>query len=581
MRRTKIVATLGPATDGPGVLEALLQAGVDIVRINFSHGHHGEHKARLNAINALEERYGPVAVLVDTRGPELRLGRIPEGPITLTEGQKILLTGQDVSAAPRRLPVSYGDFYRFLKPNDRILLSDGLVELEVLEVNQEVLCRVLNGGEISSFKGINTPGISMNLPSLTQQDREDISFAIEQEVDFVASSFVRQPQDVIEIRRLIEEQGGHQHIIAKIENQEGVEHVAEILELADGLMVARGDLGVEIPPEKIPALQKTMIRQCNRVGKPVITATQMLESMIYNPRPTRAEASDVANAIYDGTDATMLSGETAIGRYPVETVKTMARIAVETEGSLSYGEILNHKRFRPLCTVTDSISYSTCDTAHDLQARAIITATRSGFTARMVSKYRPRSPIAAATPNQQVLKKLILSWGVYPLLVEPTDSTDKMIEASVEAALVQGIISQGDLVVITAGSPVGVPGTTNLLKVHIAGDIIIQGVGIGQEAVTGQVHRVKSPEDLKEELDQGVILVTPTTTPEMVPFLGKIAALITEEGGLTSHGAILGLELGIPVVVGAENATTILKENALITVDSSRGIIYSGRTKVL
>lgn len=580
MRKTKIVATLGPATLKEGVLEELLTAGVDVVRLNFSHGSREEHMRHLKAVKELERVVGPVAVLVDTRGPELRLRDVEGKGLFLVEGQKIFLTGQDVLGTKERLSVNYPQIATSLRPGDQVLLADGLVELHVLAVEEDALCKVMNSGEIASHKGVNIPGVSLDLPSLTEQDYNDILFAIEMKADFIAASFIRRPQDIIEIRRVIEEADGDQHIIAKIENEEGVKNVEEILDLADGLMVARGDLGVEIAPEKIPALQKSMIRLCNSVGKPVITATQMLESMIHNPRPTRAEASDVANAIYDGTDATMLSGETAIGAYPGKVVKTMARIAIETEGSLSYEEILNHKRFSPLCTVTDSISYSTCDTAHDLNASAIITATRSGFTARMVSKYRPRSLIVAATPIERVLKKLILSWGVYPLLVAPTNSTDMMIDSSVEAALHHKLIKEGDLVVITAGAPVGVPGTTNLLKVHIAGEIAIRGMGIGRGSATGKV-RVIEKQGHFEDLKEGEILVTTSIAEEFDPSLKKALAIITETGGLTSHAALIGLELGIPVVVGAKGATTILKSGSLITVDSSRGLIYNGRARVL
>lgn len=579
MRKTKIVATLGPATLREGVLENLLKAGVDVVRLNFSHGSREEHGRHLKAIRELEKVVGPVAVLVDTRGPEVRLRGIEGERLLLSEGEEVLLTGRDVLGTRERLSINYPSISESLQSGDRVLLADGLVELVVLAVEEDILCKVMNTGEIQSHKGVNIPGVSLHLPSLTREDHEDILFGIEMNVDYVAASFIRRPQDIIEMRRVIEEAGGDQHIIAKIENEEGVRNVEDILDLADGLMVARGDLGVEIAPEKIPALQKSMIRLCNSAGKPVITATQMLESMIQNPRPTRAEASDVANAIYDGTDATMLSGETAIGAYPVRAVKTMALIAIETENSLSYEELLNHKRFSPQCTITDSISYSTCDTAHDLDASAIITATRSGFTTRMVSKYRPRSLIIAATPMERVLKRLILSWGVYPILVHPTKSTDTMIESSVEAALKNKLIKEGDLVVITAGSPVGVPGTTNLLKVHIAGQVVIRGTGIGGEAVTGKVHIIK--EQHFEDLKEGEILITPSISEKFDPSLKRALAIITETGGLTSHAALIGIELGIPVVVGARGATTTLKNGALITVDSTRGLIYNGWVKVL
>ena len=583
MRKTKIVATLGPATDPDRILKEMLEAGLDLVRLNFSHGSHQEHRDRIEKIREIEAQMDVnLAVLLDTSGPEIRVGELEGGSLSLEKGQQIALTGREITGSCDQIPLSYKKLSSYLQKDDRVLLDDGLIELKVTEVGEDdVYCRVLNNGTIKSHKGVNIPGVKLDLPSLTAKDREDIRLGIQLDVDYIAASFIRSAGDVIAIRKVIEGAGGDQHIIAKIENQEGVSNIDSILDVADGIMVARGDLGVEIPPERIPALQKSMISKCNKAGKPVITATQMLESMINNPRPTRAEASDVANAIYDGTDATMLSGETAIGSFPVESVRMMANIALQTEESLSYEQSLDYKRLHPPRTVTDSISFSTCDTAHDLKEGAIITSTRSGYTARMVSKYRPRALIVAATPVKRVVKKLKLCWGVYPLLVDDIKNTDQMIDASVQVALDHGLIEEGELVVITAGAPVGVPGTTNLLKVHTAGEVVIRGTGIGKGALSGQVVVAESARQALDKVETGDILVARETDREYMPVLQDVKAIVTERGGLTSHAAVVGIELGIPVIVGASGATEILKDGTIVTVDSLRGLVYHGRARVL
>ncbi|NPV29556.1 MAG: pyruvate kinase [Firmicutes bacterium] len=583
MRKTKIVCTIGPASDSLEVMKELLKAGMDVARLNFSHGTHEEHERRLhNLRRAAAELGSNLAIMLDTKGPEIRIGLLKGGRVLLREGARVTLTTEEIEGDENRISVTYKGLPRSVKPGDMVLLDDGMIGLKVLEAGDtEVDCEVVFGGELTNRKGVNLPGVPLDLPAVTEQDVADINFGIDHEVDFIAASFVRRAADVLAVRRLLEARDADIHIIAKIENEEGVKNLDEIIKVADGVMVARGDLGVEIPTEEVPLIQKKIIEKCNRAGKPVITATQMLESMIRNPRPTRAEASDVANAILDGTDAVMLSGETASGKYPVEAVRIMARIAERTEQALDYGQILLKKGAAAPRTITDAISHATCTTAQDLGAAAIITVTKSGFTARMVSKYRPRAPIVAVSPSEKVRRKLSLVWGVQALGIPFTANTDEMIKEAVDTGLAEGLIKCGDLIVITAGVPVGVPGTTNLLKVHIVGEVLARGTGIGNRAVIGKVRICKKPEEALARVNRGDILVTTSTDRDFIPSMQKAGAIITEEGGLTSHAAIVGLNLGIPVVVGVEGATEILKDGGTVTVDSMRGLIYRGATTVL
>ncbi|AEG15229.1 pyruvate kinase [Desulfofundulus kuznetsovii DSM 6115] len=583
MRRTKIICTIGPACEQVETLMEMMRAGMNIARLNFSHGTHEEHARRIANIREAAGRVGKnIAILLDTKGPEIRLGYLEKEPVVLKAGQRVVLTTENIKGTPERLPITYAGLPRDVAPGNTVLIADGLIELRVIGSNgHEVECEVVHGGELTSQKGVNLPGVPVNLPAITEQDIRDIKFGIEQELDFIAASFIRSASDVLAIRRILEEHGADMDIIAKIESKEGVENLDEIIKVADGIMVARGDLGVGLPVEEVPLIQKAIIEKCNLAGKPVITATQMLESMIHNPRPTRAEASDVANAILDGTDAIMLSGETAAGHYPVEAVKTMARIASRVEKALPYEEILQRRGRALARTVTDAISHATCTTAQDLGAAAIITSTETGYTAKMVSKYRPRAPIIAVTPVARVLRKLALVWGVQPLLVGRTRDTDSMIASAIEASLAADLIKPGDLVVITAGVPVGVHGTTNLLKVHTVGDILVRGQGIGTRAVTGRVRICHTLKDALEKVEPGDILVTPFTDKDFIPAIEKAAALITEVGGLTSHGAIVGLEFGIPVIVGVDAATSILTDGDTVTVDGQRGLVYRGTARVL
>ncbi|GAW30550.1 pyruvate kinase [Carboxydocella sp. JDF658] len=582
MRRTKIICTIGPASEQVETLVQLIEAGMNVARLNFSHGTHEEHGRRVEAIRQASAKANrPVAILLDTKGPEIRLGVLKE-KITVNPGDKLILTTEEMEGGGNRIPVTYKGLPEDVREGTAILIDDGLIGLKVERIEgTEIHCVVENGGEISSRKGVNVPGAVINLPALTEKDIADIEFGIKMGMDFIAASFVRKAADVLAIREILEKHGSDMQIIAKIENHEGVNNIDEILKVADGIMVARGDLGVEIPIDEVPLVQKMIIEKCNRAGKPVITATQMLDSMIRNPRPTRAEATDVANAIFDGTDAIMLSGETAAGKYPVEAVKTMARIAERAERALRYEELTVRRGIVPERTTTDAISHATVTTAHDLGASAIICATKSGHTAKMVSKYRPQASVVAITPKMDVVRKLLLVWGVYPLLCKETKSTDEMLKVSVETALAAGLIKAGDLVVITAGVPVGVPGTTNLIKVHTVGEILAKGTGIGARAVTGTVKVARTAKEAEAKIKPGDILVTIATDKDFVPVMEKCAAVITETGGLTSHAAIVGLNLGIGVVVGVDNATHILEDGTLVTVDGMRGLIYRGTANVL
>ncbi|MCZ0754866.1 pyruvate kinase [Anoxybacillus sp. J5B_2022] len=586
MRKTKIVCTIGPASESVEKLVELIEAGMNVARLNFSHGDYVEHGQRIQNIREAAKRTGKtIAILLDTKGPEIRTHNMENGAIELKEGAQVIVSVNEVLGTPEKFSVTYEGLIDDVNPGDKILLDDGLIGLEVVSVNQqarEIVTKVLNSGVLKNKKGVNVPGVRVNLPGITEKDCQDILFGIRQGVDFIAASFVRRASDVLEIRELLEANDALDiKIIPKIENQEGVDHIDEILEVADGLMVARGDLGVEIPAEEVPLVQKELIKKCNALGKPVITATQMLDSMQRNPRPTRAEASDVANAIFDGTDAIMLSGETAAGLYPVEAVKTMHRIALRTEQALQYRDLLAQRTKQSGTTITDAIGQSVAHTALNLDVAAIVTPTVSGQTARMISKYRPKAPIVAVTSSDAVSRKLALVWGVYPQVAPQVNTTDEMLDIAVEAAVKSGIVKHGDLVVITAGVPVGETGSTNLMKVHVIGDMIARGQGIGRKSAFGKVVVAKTAEEALHKMVEGGILVTYSTDADMVKALEKAAAIITEEGGLTSHAAVVGLSLGIPVVVGVQNATTILKDGQEITVDAGFGAIYQGHASVL
>lgn len=580
MRKTKIVCTLGPATDDENVLRQLMLEGMSVARMNFSHGSHEEQKKRLDMVKKLREELElPVAALLDTKGPEIRIGDIEGGKAELKKGQTFVLTTEDIVGNAEIVSITYKQLYKDVKPGDSILIDDGLIGMEVQKIEgEEIVCQVKNGGFISNHKGVNVPGVELKMPFVSQKDYEDIVFAAEQDYDFIAASFTRTANDILEIRKILEEKGGQYiHIIAKIENMQGVENCEEILRVADGIMIARGDMGVEIPLEEVPVIQKKLIRMALKASKPVITATQMLDSMIKNPRPTRAETSDVANAIYQGTGAIMLSGETAAGAYPVEAVRTMARIAERTEKDIDYSREFKPRRLAERPDVTNAISHATCTTAMDLNAAAIVAVTKSGRTVGRIAKYRPSCPIIGCATHSRVCRQLSLMWGVIPVEMQEEETADELFDHAVKLTEDKGLISRGDLVVITAGVPLGLSGTTNMLKVQVAGNTLLTGRGCNALKASGNVCVCNSAEDLAKTFRPGDIVVVSATNNDMMPQLKDAAGIITEQGDRYSHAAIVGIALDIPVITEAKNATRILKSGTFVTMDSEQGLVYRGR----
>ena len=579
MRKTKIICTLGPSTDKEGVLRDLIANGMNVARFNFSHGSHEEHLGRLEKLKALREELGkPVAALLDTKGPEIRLKDFKNGVENLVAGQTFTLTTRDVEGTNEICSITYKDLPMDVEPNGTIMLDDGLIKLQIITVNDtDIVCKVLNNGKIKNKKGVNVPGVHLSMPYMSQRDRDDIIFGAQQGFDFIAASFVRTAQDVYDIRNLLNEYDSDIRIIAKIENREGVNNIDSILAAADAVMVARGDLGVEIDFTELPGIQKNIIERSFSFGKPIVTATQMLDSMIVNPRPTRAEISDVANAIYDGTSAIMLSGETAAGAYPVDALKTMSAIAERTEQE-------NHARFVPLAentgkiSVSDATAHAACLTAKDVNAAAIVTVSESGNTARLLSKYRPEQPIIACVMKEQVQRQLALSWGITPLMMPLAHSTDELIEMSTSLAKENGYLHNGELAVVTAGVPVGVSGTTNMIKIHMVGNCLATGVGVGREnadvtSATGKACVCRTLEEVRAKFKPGMVLVVPSTSNEMLSYVRDAAALVVEEPGLNSHAAIAGKALLKPTVVGAAGATSHIRDGLMIAVDCAHGSV--------
>lgn len=578
MRKTKIVCTLGPSTDKDGVLRSMLLAGMNVARFNFSHGDHKQHKERLETLSALRSELNtPVATLLDTKGPEIRLGLFKSGKAELKANSRFVLTPRDVEGDETVASITFKDLYQDVAVGSRILLNDGGIDMVVEEIRgQEIICKVLNNGPISDRKGVNVPGVRLSLPYLSSADKSDILFGIQNDFDFIAASFTRTARDIVDIRTFLNENGcDNMKIIAKIENQEGVSNIDEILTVCDGIMIARGDMGVEIDFTEIPIIQKELISRCYTSGKPAITATQMLESMMQSPRPTRAEITDVANAIYDGTSAIMLSGETAAGKYPVEAVRTMAAIAERTESDIDYDKRFRNRTNVDRLSVTAAVAHATCTTSMDINAKAIITVTQSGETARLLCKYRPSTPIIACVMHEKICRQLSLSWGIAPIIMPFANNTDEMISLSVKAAQDTHLIQDGDLVVITAGVPVGVSGTTNMIKAHLVGDSLVTGVGISHHNAIGRICIIRSISDLKKKFKEGDVLVASSTSNDMLNYMRDAVAVITEESGMNSHAAIVGLTLEKPVIVGALGATTHLHDGQLVSVDSERGVVHS------
>ena len=580
MRKTKIICTLGPSTDKGDVLRELIANGMNVARFNFSHGSYEEHGGRLANLKALREELGkPVAALLDTKGPEIRLKEFKNGVEMLEAGQTFTLTTREVEGTKEICSVTYKDLPHDVHEGGTIMLDDGLIMLRIEKVTDtDITCTVLNSGKIKTKKGVNVPGVHLSMPYLSQKDREDIIFGIQNGFDFIAASFVRTAQDVYDIRNLLNEYDSNIRIIAKIENREGVNNIDSILSAADAVMVARGDLGVEIDFTELPGIQKNIIDRSFSFGKPIVTATQMLDSMMVNPRPTRAEISDVANAIYDGTSAIMLSGETAAGAYPVEALKTMSAIAERTENEPHYRD----ERFKDAAhgqiSVSDATAHAACLTARDVNAAAIVTVSESGNTARLLSKYRPTQPIIACVMNEQVQRQLSLSWGITSLLMGSAKSTDELIEMSTTLAQKNGYLHNGELAVVTAGVPVGVSGTTNMIKIHMVGNCLSTGVGVGREnadltSASGKACVCRTLDEVRAKFKPGMVLVVPSTTNEMLEYVRDAAALVVEEAGLNSHAAIAGKALLKPTIVGALGACSHIRDGLDIAVDCAHGSV--------
>lgn len=588
LRKTKIVCTLGPSTDDEKVLRRLIEEGMNVARFNFSHGSHEEQMGRLKMLRKLrEELKRPVAALLDTKGPEIRLMEFAEGKVELESGQTFTLTTEEIVGDVNRVSITYKDLPEDIKVGDRILIDDGLIGLEVKKIQavagakadadgklpMDIVCTVLNGGAVSNKKGVNVPNVELSMPYISEKDYSDIVFAVENDYDFIAASFVRTADDVLAIRKILEEKGGEDiRIIAKIENMQGVQNIDEIIRVSDGIMVARGDMGVEIPLEDVPVIQKMIIKKVCGAGKVVITATQMLDSMMKHPRPTRAEATDVANAIYDETSAIMLSGETAAGMYPIEALQTMVRIAVRTEQDINYVQRFKQREVMSNPDVTNAISHATCTMAGDLNAAAIITVSKSGRTARMISKYRPVSPIIGGCLTEKVYRQLGLSWGVAPLLLEEKNNAEELFDYAVDVAEKAKMIEKGDVVVLTAGVPLGVSGTTNLIKVQVAGHILVKGKGINKKKVGANLCVCHNEEDLAN-FKEGDIIVATDTNNHMMEQMRAASGLIVEADSESCHAAIAGLSLDIPVLIGAKHALDVLKSSAFVELDCENGVV--------
>ena len=580
MRKTKIICTLGPSTDKDGVLRELVANGMNVARFNFSHGSYEEHKGRLDNLKAIRAELGkPVAALLDTKGPEIRLKEFKNGVEMLEAGQTFTLTTREVEGTKEICSITYKDLPQDVHEGGTIMLDDGLIKLRITNVTDtDITCEVLNSGKIKNKKGVNVPGVHLSMPYLSQRDRDDIIFGVQQGFDFIAASFVRTAQDVYDIRNLLNEYDSNIRIIAKIENREGVNNIDSILAAADAVMVARGDLGVEIDFTELPGIQKSVIDRSFSFGKPIVTATQMLDSMMVNPRPTRAEISDVANAIYDGTSAIMLSGETAAGAYPVEALKTMSAIAERTENEVHYRDNRLVDAGNGQISVSDATAHAACLTAKDVNASAIVTVSESGNTARLLSKYRPAQPIIACVMNEQVQRQLAISWGITPLMMALAHSTDELIEMSTNLAKENGYLHDGELAVVTAGVPVGVSGTTNMIKIHMIGNCLATGVGIGPEGsalanATGKACVCHNLDELRAKFKPGMVLVVPSTSNEMLSYVRDAAALVVEEPGLNSHAAIAGKALLKPTIVGAAGATSHIRDGLMVAVDCAHGSV--------
>lgn len=585
MRGTKIVCTIGPASESKEMLTRLIEEGMNVARLNFSHGTHEEQGEKIRKIKELREEMGvPIAIALDTRGPEIRLGTFACGPVHLVQGDKFTLTSRDVEGTDEIVSVSYKNLPKDLKPGMRVLIDDGLVELKVesIENGTDIHCVTQNNGTISDHKGVNIPEGKISLPALTDQDEKDIKFGIKAGIDFIFVSFVRSDADVNSVRKLCRENGGKDiQIYSKIEAWGGVENITEIINASDGLMVARGDLGVEIEGERVPLVQKQIIRRANLAAKPVITATQMLDSMQYNPRPTRAEINDVANAILDGSDAIMLSGETAAGAYPAEAVRQMSNIAEVIESSSEFKSSIKNRHDWSSGDPSQAMAKSCVELASELEVKAIVTSTSTGFTSRMISKYRPKVPIIAVTPYETTANRLAMVWGVHSVVSQISTETDALIDRSILAALNTGIVEEGDTIILTAGIPVGRGSATNMMKVHTVGNIAVRGQGLDNGSVVGPVAIGSTEDELKDKFKEGDIIVAKHSGPDLIPFIEKCGGVVVEEEGRTNPAAIVGPLYNKPTVIGGINASQAVQDGEIVTVDSSTGLVYRGENRAL
>lgn len=575
MLRVKILCTIGPASHEPGVLTKLIEAGMNVARLNFSHGTHDYHAKTIERIRSISEKLKkPVAILADLQGPKLRIGKMQEGGVPIREGEELILTIDEIVGAPGRIPIQYKELPGRVQPGERILLDDGLLELTVLEASEtEIRTRVVIGGVLQDNKGMNLPSASLDIPALTDKDREDVKFALSRQVDWIALSFVRTATDVEELKAIIQREssfGRATPVVSKIEKPEAVLNIDAIIQASDAIMVARGDLGIETSPEAVPMVQKMIISRCLAAAKPVITATQMLDSMIRNPRPTRAEASDVANAVLDGSDAIMLSGETASGAYPVMAVETMVKIAEEAEHYLERARMVYESP--SIFTSAGAICHAATRTAEEIHAQAIIAPTVSGNTAKLIAAFRPTVPIVAVTPSPMVQRQLCLHWGVYPLLTQRLSTTDEVVIDAIKVAQNKGLVHEGDTVVLTAGTVGNVRNATSLMMVRTIEQVLARGVGIGQREVSGRIVRLNLPINGEQPLigPQDIVFAD-RLDRNCIPLLQRAAGLITRESGLDSLAAMVAMELGIPAVLGVEGDLDLLIDGAPVILDSISG----------
>jgi pyruvate kinase len=578
MRKTKIICTLGPTTDEE-VIRRLILNGMNVARLNFSHESHEYHLNKINIVKRLrDELQKPVAILLDTKGPEIRTGLLPKEGVSVERGDMIVLSPDEYDEKDRRIPMTYEDLYQDMGKNRTVLIDDGHIELELVSIEGKNLhCKALNPGVIKSKKGINIPGAELRLPSMSEKDKQDVLFGIENDVDYVAASFIRNEEDVLTIRRFLDDNGGEKMmIIAKIENAQGVDNIDSILALANGVMVARGDLGVEVSFEQVPFIQKTIIHKSIALSKPAIIATQMLESMIENPRPTRAEVSDIANAIYDFTSAIMLSGETASGQYPVECLQTMAKIAEATEDNISYEQNFYARRSEHSKNITGAITNATVSTAYSLEADAIIVLSTSGKTAFSISRLRPGIPIITATPRPKVYHQLALNWGVFPIRSQMQENFDDLLDSAMKLSRDTGIVNDGDLVVVAAGVPVGLAGTTNLLRIETIGDVIVRGKGDAAGVAFGRACVCRTAGEGEHKFQDNDILIIPSSNQDYLPLMKRAGGIILQSHDNHEHAQTVGLTIDIPVISDASGCLDIIKDSTMISMDGTSGLVFSG-----